>query len=199
MKRIPTKKKIVALTFDDGPNEPYTSQLLAILKAEGIRSTFFLVGENAQKYPDVVRRIFADGHVIGNHSTHHQFRYYFFQPSFEKEIQTTQNILTEITGVTPRFFRAPWLFRTPWLLRTVKKNNLQPVWGVFGSELEIVLKKPEAIFRRALAKLRPGTIFIFHDGYNNKGASRETTIEAVRLLIPELKKRGYEFVTMEEV
>ncbi|MBI2410615.1 MAG: polysaccharide deacetylase family protein [Candidatus Kerfeldbacteria bacterium] len=197
-RRLQTTEKIVALTFDDGPNEPYTSELLDLLKAEGIHATFFVVGANAKKYPGVVQRIVAEGHTLGNHSTNHLFRNYFLQPSFRREIEETQKILEEIAGLRPRFFRSPWLFRHPLLLRSVKRARLTAVFGVFGSEWEVFQRNPQAMMQRALHKLQPGTIYIFHDGYNNKGAYRGATVEALRQLIPLLRAQGYRFVTIED-
>ncbi len=195
--RLTTSEKIVALTFDDGPNDPYTTQLLDILAAEQVRVTFFVVGENAANNPAVIQRMHAEGHIVGNHSLSHQFSLYFRDRFFRSQIDATQDIVKRIIGVAPLYYRSPWLFRTPWLLRTVRERGLVPVWGVFGSEREIAQGDPKKIADRAFKKVRPGTILIFHDGFDNHGGFRGSTVAAIALLIPELKKAGYRFVTVD--
>jgi peptidoglycan/xylan/chitin deacetylase (PgdA/CDA1 family) len=197
--RASTNEKIVALTFDDGPNPPYTNSLLDILKQHSVPATFFLVGKNLERYPDVGQRIVAEGHAIGNHSYHHAFRHYLLHPTMKAELEYNQNVIHRITGQRPHLFRPPWLFRQPWLLRTAQRLGLTAISGVFGSEREIFQPNGEGMARRALNKVRPGTILIFHDGYNATGGNRAETVRAIDLLIPQVRQRGYRFVTVDEM
>ncbi len=196
--RVPkTERKIIALTFDDGPNPPYTEKLLRVLAAHNVCATFFVVGKNMEKFPDTGKAIMRGGHIIGNHSYSHQFIQYIKSLSFESEILKTQKTIERCVGKVPALYRSPWLFQHPWLLRTVRKQHLTFVSGLFGSQREIRGRSGEKIAQDALKKARPGMILIFHDGYDAQGADRTETVSAIDLVIPELKKRGYEFVTAD--
>ncbi len=194
-----TKEKVIALTFDDGPNDPFTSELLDYLAKEKIKATFFVVGNAAEQHPLVVKRIITDGHVIGNHSMSHRFTNYFRDPTFAKEIIKNQEILHKLTGKKPALFRPPWLMRQPALLKTVKKLDMHPVGGEFCSNLEVFQVASQKIAQDTMKKIRPGSIIIFHDGYDGKGGNRRQTIDAVKLLVPELKKAGYTMTTVDKL
>lgn len=194
-----TDGKIVALTFDDGPNEPYTSQILDILRTYDIKATFFVVGENSMRCTEATKRIFSEGHVIGNHSFHHSFLTPIFFPNFRKEIANAQNSIERLTGRKPALFRPPWFFRQPLMLKTAKKYGLVAVTGTFGSHRENFRSNSQSISGSALRRTKPGTILVFHDGYNNKRAKREKTVEALKIIIPRLLDNGYKFVTVPQL
>jgi len=193
------EKKVIALTFDDGPNEPYTSEIVDYLNSQKIKATFFQVGKAVAKEPKLTQRMHDSGHVIGNHSQSHHFLKYFTHPSFRKEIQESQAIFKQVLGKEPALFRPPWLFRTPLLLCTVKHMNLFPVSGLFCNNLEVFHVSPEKIANTAILRAQPGGILIFHDGYNGKGASRKETVESVKLTVKALTLDGYTFVTIDEL
>jgi peptidoglycan/xylan/chitin deacetylase (PgdA/CDA1 family) len=191
--------RVVALTFDDGPNEPYTSQILDHLDSRGVRATFFQVGQCVERFPDTTTRIAAAGHVIGNHSLTHQFGTYFRPRRFEAEVRRTQEILESRLGRSPALARSPWLWRQPMLLRMLRGQQLQPVAGVFCHALEVLQVDAAKIARRAVAKVRPGTILIFHDGFDSRGGDRGQTVRAVQLATDALLAQGYRFVTVDEL
>jgi peptidoglycan-N-acetylglucosamine deacetylase len=193
---IKTSEKIVALTFDDGPNEPYTSDLLNFLSEKKIKATFFVVGTCALRHPETVKKIAIAGHTVGNHSHSHKFSCYFLHPSFKQEIVNTQRILSDLTGKTPELYRSPWLFRQPWLLRSVRRAGLRPVSGEFCHPLEVLQIDSARIAKGALKKIHPGSIIIFHDGFDGRGGNRAQTIEAVKLTVNELLSKGYRFVPL---
>jgi len=195
--RVHTQERVIALTFDDGPNEPYTSQVLDILAAHRVAATFFMVGRCLERSPAVGRRIVAEGHSVGNHSYTHSFLSYLKQPSFRDEIERTQRVMHDILGVRPALFRPPWLFRQPWLLASVRRAGLNAVSGEFGDVMEPFQPPAERMVRRALSKAKPGAILIFHDGFDARGGDRTETVRAIELLIPELRSRGYSFATVE--
>ena len=197
--RKKTTEKIIALTFDDGPNPPFTNRILDILAAHHVQATFFCVGKNLEKHPELGRAIVNAGHVIGNHSYSHSFWEYLKHPVFELEITRTQALIQRITGKTAALFRPPWLFRHPGIFRTLRRNNLTPVSGVFGSYLEVFKIPAEKLAARVMGKIKPGTILIFHDGFNAHGGNRAQTAEAVNLLIPKLLRAGYQFVTVDRL
>lgn len=196
---IKTDKKIIALSFDDGPNPPYTDRLLEILKRHDVRATFFMPAYNIEKFPDLTRQILNAGHIIGNHSCVHKFSNNYRTLSFEKEIARAQEIIEKVTGKKPALYRPPWLFKQPWLLKNLKAHNLTPVSGFFGSNWEIWHASAERIAGDALQVARPGRILIFHDGFDTKGGARAGSVGAIDLIIPELKKQGYEFLTVDKL
>ena len=197
--RAVTNELVVALTFDDGPNEPYTSQIVDYLTSKNIRATFFQVGACVEKFPSVSRNIAESNHVIANHSTSHKFYKYFTQPSFAKEIAQNQIIIQERTGKTPALYRSPWLMRHPWLFRTVRKKGLQPVAGIFCHPLEPWQPSAARIAKSAIRKTKPGVILIFHDGREGRGGDRTQTVEAVKITVEALLDKGYRFVTVDEL
>jgi peptidoglycan/xylan/chitin deacetylase (PgdA/CDA1 family) len=197
--RMARPERVVALTFDDGPNEPYTSEIADFLESRGIRGTFFQVGRCVQRYPAATDRIAAAGHVIGNHSLTHRFTTYLRPGAFRREVDRTQDVLRERLGRTPALARTPWLWRQPALLRMLRQRRLEPVAGVFCHPLEVFHRDGAAMARRAIAQTRPGTILIFHDGFDGRVGDRTETVKAVRLTVDGLIERGYRFVTVDEL
>jgi peptidoglycan/xylan/chitin deacetylase (PgdA/CDA1 family) len=194
-----TAERVVALTFDDGPNEPYTSQILEILATRGVRATFFHVGRCVERHPEIALRAIEAGHVLGNHSLSHRFGTYLLPRAFEREVERTQQILKRITGRTPALARTPWLWRQPALLRMLRRRGLHPVAGEFGHALEVFQPSGVRMALRAIAKTRPGSILIFHDGFDSRGGNRAETVVAVRETIEGLLALGYRFVTVDEL
>ncbi len=197
--RIKTEKRIVALTFDDGPNEKYTTELLAVLQKHHVHASFFLVGKNLERHPDLGQAIITAGHTVGNHLYSHAFSRYWSRRSFRRELEQTQQTLQTILGITPKFFRPPWLYRDPGLLEIVRKHGLRTMSGLFGSEIEPFQPSAELMAKMAWRKVTPGVILIFHDGYNAQGGPRHQTVAAVDLLIQRLKTAGYTCVTLDQM
>ena len=193
----PRDSRLIALTFDDGPNEPYTSELLDVLDKHQVKASFFVVGSNLVKSPASLQRAFKAGHTIGNHSYSHSFRKYFYDPSFATEINKNMAAIEAVIGKKPALYRSPWLFRQPLLLATVRRLGLTPVFGLFCSEREIFQPPAGEMADRAFARAANGAILIFHDGYNAKGANREQTVACIDLLIPRLREAGYALVTVD--
>jgi peptidoglycan/xylan/chitin deacetylase (PgdA/CDA1 family) len=191
--------RVVALTFDDGPNEPYTSEIADFLDHEGIRATFFQVGACVRRHPETTRRLLAAGHVVGNHSMTHRFTTYLKPGAFRREIDENQRLLRHHLGRTPALARTPWLWRQPALLRMLRRRGLQPVSGVFCHPLEVFQRDGAAIARWAVARTKPGTMLIFHDGFDGRGGCRAETVKAVRLTVEALRAQGYRFVTVDEL
>jgi peptidoglycan-N-acetylglucosamine deacetylase len=191
--------KTVALTFDDGPNEPYTSQIAAYLDDRGIKATFFEVGRCVQRHPETTRQLSASGHVIGNHSYAHRFDRCWRGRDIAEEIQRSQDVLGDILGREPALYRPPWLARTPATFRLLHDRGIRPVSGEFCHALEVLQVSSERIARRTLSKVRAGSIVIFHDGYDAQGADRTSTVEAVRIVVDTLVRDGYSFATVDEL
>jgi peptidoglycan-N-acetylglucosamine deacetylase len=191
--------RVVALTFDDGPNEPYTSQIADLLNRKRIRGTFFQVGACVERHPETTDRLVAAGHVVGNHSMTHRFTTYLRPGAFRREIDQNQTLLAARLGNAPALARTPWLWRQPVLLKMLRNRGLEPVSGIFCHPLEVFQRDGAAIAKRALARTKPGSILIFHDGIDARGGFRGETVEAVRLTIDRLEARGYRFVTVDEL
>ncbi|HEY2506265.1 MAG TPA: polysaccharide deacetylase family protein [Streptosporangiaceae bacterium] len=190
--------KVVALTFDDGPNEPYTSQIADYLAHRQIRATFFQVGRAVLRYPEVSRRLLADGHVIGNHSFTHEFTNCLSPCAVAEEVRMSQEALATI-GLRPALYRPPWLLRTPALGGVLADHGLRPVSGEFCHPLEVFQPPAQLIADRVLAKARPGSIVIFHDGYDGHEGYRASTVAAARIVVDRLSSQGYRFVTVDEL
>ncbi len=195
-----TKEKVIALTFDDGPNEPYTSQILKILQHNGVRATFFLIGENVKLFPAAAREIVAEGHQVGNHSYSHPF-FLALEPSrYEgRQIDRTEQIVEAATGVHCMLFRPPHGLHTPWLLRAAAKRGLISVgWSENASDWHRLTSAQ--IADRIVRAARPGNIILLHDGLNlAHGIDRSQTVNALPAMISELKRQGYTFVTVSEL
>jgi peptidoglycan-N-acetylglucosamine deacetylase len=194
-----TEEKVVALSFDDGPNEPYTSRLLDTLDSYAVKATFFQVGRCAQRFPSATRRVVQSGHVLGNHSYSHSFTSYVKQPRQEIEIIRSQEIFYSITGITPALYRPPWLCHWPWVLSTLRQHDLSVVSGTFAHPLEPFQPAAARMTDTAARLTRPGTILIFHDGREARGGPRGQSVAAIGPLIERLTDRGYRFTTVDQL
>jgi peptidoglycan-N-acetylglucosamine deacetylase len=196
---IETDEKIIALSFDDGPNEPYTSRLLDTLDAFDVKATFFQVGRCAQRFPSTTRRVVQSGHVLGNHSYSHSFTRYVREPRQEIEIVRSQDVFYTVAGVTPALYRPPWLCHWPWVLTTLQQHGLRGVSGTFAHPLEIFQPAAAKLTDSAARLTRPGAILIFHDGREARGGLRDQSVAAIGPLIDRLVDRGYRFTTVDRL
>jgi peptidoglycan-N-acetylglucosamine deacetylase len=196
--RGPGSDKVVALTFDDGPNEPYTSQLADFLAQRRIRATFFQVGRAVLRYPEVSGRLLADGHVIGNHSFTHEFTNCLSPRALAEEVRKGQEALATI-GLRPALYRPPWLLRIPALRGVLAEHGLRAISGEFCHPLEVFQPRAQLIADGVLGKARPGSIVIFHDGYDGRAGNRSSTVAAAKIVVDRLSADGYRFVTVAEL
>jgi peptidoglycan/xylan/chitin deacetylase (PgdA/CDA1 family) len=188
-----TPDKRVALTFDDGPGED-TAALLDVLAAERVQATFFCIGEQVERQPELARRIVAEGHLLANHSQTHQNLLFKGTETCRQEVSRGAAAIERVTGTRPAFFRPPYGFRPPWLGRQVKALGLRTVtWSL--NPTDFLKSDPKAIVKVVLARLQAGSIVLLHDGRKD----RNVTVEAVRLLIPALRKRGAQMVRVDEL
>jgi len=194
--RLSTKEKVVALTFDDGPNPAATPRILDALEAEDVRASFFLLGRHVERWPDLARRVAAGGHAVGNHGYHHR-KLHFRGPGYVRlDLTLGTDAIVRASGTKPALFRAPHGFRSPWVTSIARELGQRTIgWtlGVWDSD------RPGAdlIVRRAVDGSRPGTILLLHDGdgYDPDG-DRTQTAEALPRIIRELRDRGYRFVRL---
>lgn len=199
-----TEEKVVSLTFDDGPNEPYTSQILDILVSYNIKATFFVIGKNIMLHSGVARRMLDEGHIIGNHSHHHNANHALTHND-SWELRLAQRTIYDVTGVLPHLYRPPHGRKTPWQLKAVRKEGLIPVtWSVSANDQHALAfwgkPSPEAFARKIVRKTRPGKIILLHDGYGTgHGSDRSLTVRALPLIIEQLHTNGYRFITVPEL
>lgn len=189
-----TGKKI-ALTFDDGPHPKQTTEILKILADNDVHATFFVIGCNVEEYSWQIPRILAAGHEIGNHSYHHPC---VEKPSAElvaSEIQKCEKALYDVAEYRPKFFRPPGGIISPAIENYCADSEYSVIlWSI--DTRDWTHRDPDAIVTDVLKTVRPGDIILMHDYI---GGSKSPTPTALRRLIPELKKMGYEFCTISEL
>ena len=193
----------VALTYDDGPNDPHTQKLLDLLAENQAKATFFLIGKYVRQRPDLVRAIRSAGHVIGNHTETHPNLIFTSAGQVKKELESCSKALQDVTGEETPWFRPPFGGRRPEVLRIARRLGLEPVmWSVTGYDWNA--QSSAAIVNRVVRQVegrrgKRGEIILLHDGgHRSFGADRHFTIEATREL---LKKYSAEkkFVSVAEL
>jgi polysaccharide deacetylase family sporulation protein PdaB len=194
-----TSQKVVALTFDDGPYPPYTGQILDILKEEKVPATFFVVGRNAEKHPELVRRIVAEGHQLGNHTYNHVDLLKADRTTIADEVDRTNKVLQAITGAPAHVVRPPHGFRDSVVLDVMAERGLKVVeWSVMSRDW--TNPGADTIASRTLDNVKSGAVILLHDGDGVVAvAPRTQTVEATRKIIRELKAKDYKFVTVDEI
>jgi len=191
--KLPPEKKVIALTFDDGPWPNTTAKVLDILKKNRIKSTFFVVGQNVKNYPDLTKQIVADGHVIANHTWHHWYHNMNAQAA-AYEVANTGDIIYQTTGVRTSLFRPPGGIMNNGVAAYAKNNKYAVImWSADSMDYSrpAVPRLMNNIFREA----KPGGIVLMHDG----GGDRSNTVKALPEIISRFRKQGYEFVTVPEL
>ncbi len=195
----PSERKI-ALTFDDGPNEPYTSQILNILKSYNVKATFFLIGKNVEFYPETARKIAREGHSIGNHTYSHPDLALELKFQIDEQIKAAEDVIFNATGIRTKLFRPPYGLDNPWVFREVENMGYVIIkWSVSGGNggAEITADK---IVQRVLGNVENGSIILLHDGNRlAKGTDRSQLVKALPIIIESLQRRGYQFVTIPEL
>lgn len=185
--------KIIALTFDDGPWPKYTEQVLDILKKNDVKGTFFVIGRNMKSFPDIGKRIVAEGHTIANHTWHHW--YHRLNPkTAANEIDSTEEIIYQTTGVRTNLFRPPGgvLGNGPAAYARSKKYSVI-MWSADSHDYK---RPPVArLLGSVMRNSKPGGIVLMHDG----GGVRDMTVKALPEMIGRFKKQGYRFVTIPEM
>jgi len=194
-----TRQKEIALTFDDGPSI-YTKQILDILSQKNVHATFFVVGQNAKRHPDITKEIVDRGNIIGNHSYNHKI-YLMYEPSQKlvDNFNLSEGIIYQITAKKPRFARPPYGLRTPLGSKALQANGyIIAMWN--DSTHDYNKEDASQISYSIIKNARPGGIIVLHDGRENKDQlDRSNVVKALPLIIDELKKSGYQFVTVDEL
>lgn len=197
--QIPQEKKLVALTFDDGPYPPYTQKLLDVLEEKQVKVTFFVVGNNAVQFPEVVRETARNGHEIALHAYEHKDFLKLNTAELAGNIQQGKKVLEDLTGKPVKYLRPPHGFRDWAVMEAASDAGLKVVnWSVIPRDW--TNPGAQEIVERVCKNVTPGAIVLLHDGdAPSQTASREQTIQATALIIDELRSHGYEFVTVNEL
>jgi len=187
-------KKLVALTFDDGPDPLYTGNVLQILKQYKVPATFFVVGENAAAHPDIIQQELRAGHEIENHTYTHADLSLANASGTEEEIQKTDALLVRMLDRDIKYFRPPKkLFRSE-TIDIAERNGYQTVlWTICVENAQS--PTPRAMAKRVIDAARPGMIILAHDGRMD----RSQTLLALPIIIKAFQEQGYQFVTLDEL
>lgn len=191
---VPTNKKQIALTFDDGPHPKLTPRILQILARYGISATFFMVGENVISYPDAARAVIEAGHEVGNHTFTHPHLANLNEKAIMNEIGKCEDALEELCEYRPHLLRTPQGVLTPSLERCLSEDDyILILWSLDTRDWDN--KSTASIVQTVLNEVKSGDIILMHDyiGYNSK------TPEALEKIIPQLLSQGYEFVTVSSL
>ncbi len=200
---IPMKKKMVAITFDDGPHPVYTPQILDVLKKYDAHSTFFLLGAHMKKYPEIVNREVAEGHEIGNHTYSHPSFHNIPESSLIDEVQTTQHLIDTFQHLSGTFqprkmklFRPPGGVLNKQIINTLTNDNYKIIlWSWHQDTKDWTNNGVQNIANHVLSNVQNGDIILLHDS----GGNRTQTVQALQIILPELQKKGYTFVTVGEL
>jgi len=198
--RGPADGNRIALTFDDGPCAGYTEPILDILRQRGVTATFFVCGRNVERSPQLLRRIQAEGHTVGNHGYSHPFPFFHSRRYFARQVDRTQEAIEKVTGKRPRFFRPPFGARWLGLQPVLQARGLKLVnWSDTGYDWRL---DREGIVRETLKTLGPGSIVLLHDGgrdYAPERVDRSATVEALPAILDGAEKAGFTFVSLEKL
>jgi peptidoglycan-N-acetylglucosamine deacetylase len=196
--------KQLALTYDDGPNDPHTLRLLEALAKHQAHATFFLIGRYVKQRPDIVREIVNAGHVVGNHTFTHPLLIFKSESEIREELKSCRAAIQDaigaaFTGKSANLFRPPFGGRRPTVLRVARELGLEPVmWNVTGYDWNAPPAK--MIERKVGRQIRGGDVILLHDGgHKQMGADRSQTVEATDHLIMRYKSEGFTFRSIPEM
>jgi peptidoglycan-N-acetylglucosamine deacetylase len=191
--------KQIVLTYDDGPNDPHTLQLLDVLAKHSVRATFFMIGRFVRQRPDIALAVAQAGHVIGNHTFTHPLLIFESAAQTRAQLVDCRQALQDSIGPHSNLFRPPFGGRRPATLRTARELGLQTVmWSVTGYDWNA--PPAAAIENKVASQLRGGDVVLLHDGgHRALGQDRAQTVIATGNLIRRYKDQGYQFVTVENM
>jgi peptidoglycan/xylan/chitin deacetylase (PgdA/CDA1 family) len=206
-----TAQKVVALTFDDGPNPDYTPHILDVLEKHGAKATFFVLGQNAHSHPELVQEIIRRGHVVGNHTFSHPRLSELHPLAVAQELYRCNRVIREAAGVSPVLMRPPQGAQRLSSYGITRLMGYKTVhWSASGDDWQG--DSAEVVAGRILRKIKPGGIILLHDGMQpmngklgwqsgerEKIYDRRPTIEALEIILKQLGGEGYRFVTVTEL
>ena len=195
----PGASRQLALTYDDGPNDPHTGRLLDVLDKHGAKATFFLIGRYVQQHPEIARAVAARGHVVGNHTWSHPDLMFTSRGTLKRELKQTEDALTQAVGAHSNLFRPPFGARRPVTLKVARALGLEPImWSVTCWDWSAT--SAGSIVKKAVKGIRGGDVILLHDGGHKEfGADRSHTVAATDELLRRYRGEGFEFVTIPQM
>lgn len=193
--QVSTKQKVIAFTFDDGPNAAYTPQILDIFQQIGAKATFFTIGEQIEQHPDLLQEMFRQGHEIGNHTYTHPHLTELDEVDCRNEILRADKLITTILGLKPQVFRPPYFDINQEVYHLLSTEHYSAIGAVNTDSLDWEQPGVQHIVDTTKAAAQPGSILLFHDGYGD----RSQTVEAVRQLVSDFTADGYKLVTVSKL
>jgi peptidoglycan/xylan/chitin deacetylase (PgdA/CDA1 family) len=196
---LPRGTRQLALTYDDGPNDPHTLRLLEVLAKHDVRATFFLIGRYVRQHPEIARELVKAGHVVGNHTFGHPLLIFKSSAEIRQELSDCRSALQDAIGGHSNLFRPPFGGRRPAVLRIARELGLVPImWNVTGFDWNA--PPSEVIEAKVTKQVRGGDVILLHDGgHKQMGADRAQTVLATDRLIAKYKSGGHEFVTIPQM
>jgi peptidoglycan/xylan/chitin deacetylase (PgdA/CDA1 family) len=196
---LPPGSKKIALTYDDGPNDPHTLRLLEVLAKHNVQATFFLIGRYVHQRTDIARAVAAAGHVIGNHTFTHPLLTFRSASETHAQLLDCRHALEDAVGNHSNLFRPPFGGRRPGTLRIARDLGLEPVmWNVTGYDWNA--PPAEQIEKKVAKQIRGGDVILLHDGgHKAMGADRAQTVIATDNLVQRYRDLGFDFVTVQEM
>lgn len=192
-----TEDKKVALSFDDGPDKYYTVKILDVLKENDVPATFFLIGKRCKLYPDVVKRMQDEGHVIGNHTYNHPNIMKISEGKVRSELNDTSEIINDLVGYEPALFRSPYGSLDPKRVKLIANEGYKIIaWNV--DSLDWKGLSAAEVKTNILENVVEGSIILQHSA-GGKGEDLSGSVEALAEIIKVLKEDGYEFVTVDKL
>jgi len=187
-----TTKKVIALSFDDGPDTTNTPKLLQILQQEGVKAAFFCIGNRVAGNEGILKQVSAEGHIIGNHSFSHHFWFDMFTAKqMLADMDLAGQTIFDASGLRPKLFRPPYGVMNPNLKKAILAGGYTPIgWNI--RSMDTVIKDPQKLLDKVTNKLKPGAVILFHD-------TSHTTLAILPAFIQRIKAKGYEIVRLDNM
>ena len=189
---VKTDKKIIALSFDDGPINENTLKILQILKDVNAKAAFFCIGKRIIENKAILKRVYEEGHLIGNHTfTHHFWFDMFSSKKMLSDMRMMDATMNSVIGKTPKLFRPPYGVTNPNLKRAIIRGKYIPVgWSV--RSMDTVIKDENKLLNKMISKIQPGAVFLFHD-------SSDVTLAMLPSLLTRIQMNGYEIIRLDKM
>jgi peptidoglycan/xylan/chitin deacetylase (PgdA/CDA1 family) len=189
---VPANQKQIAISFDDGPAENYTPEILNILKTHEVEAAFFCIGSRVSEHEQLVAAIAEQGHIIGNHSFSHHFWFDLFSTSkMMRDLRMMDLAVQEATGLKPRLFRPPYGVTNPNLAKAIVKGGYIPVgWSI--RSMDTIIKDEVKLLKKVLSAIKPGSIVLFHD-------TSKATVSMLPEFLRTVKEQGYEIIRPDKM
>lgn len=189
---VKTARKQIAISFDDGPVPGYTDRILEVLKLHNVKAAFFCIGKRIRENEALLKQVYDEGHLIGNHSYSHDLWFDLFSSQkMDADLKMMSDAMQKVTGVKPRLFRPPYGVTNPNLKKAIQKNNFVAVgWNI--RSMDTVIKDGQKLLEKVTGSLKPGAIVLFHD-------TGKATTDILSAFITRCRQQEYEIVRLDKL